>query len=215
MTNTALSAVLTGDLIASRDAKTGRVDEAMKALANAARDFGEEWDLDLRFTRFRGDGWQVHLADPNYVLDAAIFLIARLRAANLSIDTRLSAGIGTVETLGTNDLSDADGFAFYASGEHLEDLSPRRRLAIAGQGIGHWQAAIIELIDHIAMGWTSAQAEAVALSLRSDFPKHEQIAEILGISRQAVQARMAAAGFSFFETALYAFRTYNFEGSNI
>ncbi len=203
-----LSAVLTGDLVASRKAAPATNDRAMQVLETAAQEFGSASDTDLRFTRFRGDGWQVLVRDPQLVLDAVLYFHASLRAAKPDIDTRISAGIGTMGFPGTRDLSDAAGTAFFASGDNL-DNTKKRRFIIGGQGIGIWQNATFLLVEQIAMGWTTAQAQAVALMLIGDFTQ-EDIATRIGVTRQAIQLRLASAGFSALHEARHAFRTYDF-----
>lgn len=212
MNTTGTIAILTGDLIQSRRADGARVAAAFDVLQTAALDFGQAHDLDLRFTRYRGDGWQVALSDPRLTLDAILFFTARLRAAQPKIATRIAAGIGPVETLGTNDLSDGTGPAFFISGDQIDGMSPKRRLTLAGAG--HSYAAIIDLTEFITAGWTAAQAEAVACALQDDQRTHQDIAKILGITRQAVQSRLAGAGFGYFENAIYAIRNHDFTASH-
>ncbi|MDJ0629898.1 MAG: hypothetical protein QNJ44_16690 [Rhodobacter sp.] len=182
----------------------------MDRLRQAAEDYGQEWTMDLRFTRFRGDGWQVYLKKPLYVLDATIYFLAWLRAADLDIETRISVGIGPVDSTGTADLSDASGRAFFVSGDHLDRIPKRRRLVIAGDGIGIWQTSIFDLVEHQTAGWTAAQAEAVALALLHASATHEDLSDRLGITRQAVQSRLAAAGWSALTNPLGAFRGHEF-----
>lgn len=205
-----VSTVITGDLIGSRSVTADALDAAFDTLSTAAADFGQDWGLDLRFTRYRGDGWQVVVTDPHLTLHAILFIIARLRAGHPGINTRLSIGIGPVETFGTHDLSDANGTAFVISGQHLDKMSRKRTLAIAGYGIGATHAAIIGFTEFITSTWTAAQAEAVALAMR-DFPRTQNdIAAELGITRQAVQSRLASAGLAYFENAIHAFRDHDF-----
>ena len=202
-------AVLTGDLIKSRRSDTAAVEAAFDALRRAATDFGQFRDVDLRFTRFRGDGWQV-LTPAHLVLEAMLFVLARLRADPSGIETRISAGIGAVEAIGTANLSDATGTAFFASGDQLDSISPKRKLTLGGSGIDAMQVAIIDLAEFITDGWTAAQAEAVALSLQHPTHTHDDIAKALGITRQAVQSRLAGAGLSFFDNARHAFMNHDF-----
>lgn len=211
MSSQPLAAVLTGDLVASRKAAATETDRAMDALARAARTFGAENDLDLRFTRFRGDGWQVLVDTTALALDAALALLAATLVEDM--ETRISIGIGPVDSRGSADLSDASGRAFFVSGDHLEAIDRHRRLLIAGHGIGPWQVAALDLVDRIASGWTAAQAEAAAHVLRPDPLTQDEIAGRLGITRQAVQSRLAAAGTAYFTNVLKAFRTHDYSGS--
>lgn len=209
MTMVSPIAVLTGDLIQSRNAPAA-ADAAFELLQTAARDFGTIWDTNLRFTRYRGDGWQVVLDRPSLTLDALLFIRARLRAGETGIDTRIAGGIGAADTLGTADLSDANGAAFVTSGHHLDQMSPKRQLALAGQGVTPAQIAIIDLTEFITASWTATQAEAVACALEDHPRKHSDIANALGITRQAVQSRLAGAGYGYFDAALYAIRNHDF-----
>ena len=202
-------AVLTGDLIRSRKASPDRVAATFSLLEEAATAFGAARDMDLRFTRFRGDGWQIALTQPGLCLDALLYLVAVLRAGNHGLGTRISIGIGRCETLGTTDLSDASGTAFFISGNHLDRMSPKRQFALAGTGIGAADIGLLDLAEFIIAGWTPAQAEAFAKMLLSS-ETQETLAAKLGITRQAVQSRLSGAGFSYFENALSAIRTKDF-----
>ena len=110
----------------------------MDVLADAAREIsGWTPGADTRFTRYRGDGWQMHLAEPGLALRAALVLAARLRAADTGLATRAAIGIGRIEDLGTASLADARGPAFEASGHALDRMRYGRRLAIDGEGVTH------------------------------------------------------------------------------
>ncbi len=209
--NLPLHAVLTGDLVDSRKTSATKVDAAMDVLAQASREFGEALNFGLGFTRDRGDGWQVLLNAPQHVLRAMVYLRARLIAADLGLDTRVSAGIGPIESHGTRDLSDATGEAFFISGDHLE-AAKKRRMVLAGAGIGVWQNAVILLADQLISGWSAAQAEAAAIMVLHETTQ-EDIAGRLGITRQAVQLRLAGSGVAALDEAFEAFKTHDYQGS--
>ena len=203
-------AVLTGELVNSRRADSATVAGTFDALEKATSDFGKTLHLDLRFTRFRGDGWQAVLTEPTRILEGTIFLLARLMTTPNSLKTRIGIGVGTATSLGKANLSDADGAAFFTSGTLLDTMSPKRKLALAGETIDASHAAIIDLTEFITNSWTPTQAEAVA-HLMGNYPRtHEKIAAELGITRQAVQSRLAGAGLAYFETAIGAFRHHSF-----
>ncbi len=203
-------AVLTGDIIGSRKSPAKTVDKALAVLADAAQAFGAAHALTLRFTRDRGDGWQVIVNNPELTLRAMTFLRARLIAAGIDLDTRVSAGIGPIESQGTRDLSDATGSAFFLSGDHL-NTAKKRRMVIAGDGIGPWQNAVLSLTDQLVSGWSAPQAEAAALSILHETTQDE-IAQTLGITRQAVQLRLAGSGVAALSEAFEAFKQHNYEG---
>lgn len=197
-------AVLTGDIVSSRKAPPKALEQAFAILQQAAADFGQHQDLDLRFTRNRGDGWQVVLTDPSQCFDAILYIIASLRAGQSGLDTRISVAIAPVDTLGSRDLADANGPAFFIAGDQLDKMPRTTRIAMAN--LGPAQAAIIDMTDHIIARWTAAQAQAVALALLGPAKTQDDIAAHLGITRQAVQNRLASAGFGAFDKARAAMR---------
>ncbi|KAA9008946.1 hypothetical protein [Histidinibacterium aquaticum] len=202
-------AVLTGDIVASEDAGLAATQAALDALRRAAEDFGKDREEDLRFTRFRGDGWQA-MTSHNSFFDATLFLLARLRAEDEEIETRISIGIGEVESSGTRDLSDASGSAFTQSGRGLDAMGRRDRLAISGAGIGPFQRAALALTDYVTSSWTAAQGEAVALSLDPATQTQDDIARRIGVTRQAVQLRLSAAGLPWLAPAREAFASHDY-----
>lgn len=189
-------AILTGDLIGSTKADPAAVEQAMTVLATTAGEVSA-WQADgadTRFTRFRGDGWQMMLTDPALALRAAVTLIARLRASETGLDTRLAVGIGQIDRPGSDDLSDAAGPAFERSGRALDAMKRGDRMAIEGLAPARLQRSLLALIDERLTRWTPEQAEAAALSLRPDSPTLSEIGAKLGISPQAVSYRLTAAG---------------------
>lgn len=201
---TILTAALTGDIIRSRKAPPSALNHAFEILRQAAADFGAQRKLDLRFTRNRGDGWQVVLTDPIHCFDAIIYLIASLRAGQTGLDTRIAAAIAPVEDLGTRDLADASGDAFFVAGDALDTMPRAQQIVIAG--VSTAQTAIVDLTAQISARWTATQAQAVALALLHPDNTHDDIAATLGITRQAVQNRLAGAGFGAFDKARAAMR---------
>lgn len=196
-------AVVTGDLVGSRNSEPKTVEAAMELLKAAAMDIDEWFDHhETRFTRFRGDGWQIHVAEYTHALRATIYIFARLRAAGLAIATRAAIGIGTADSLGTENLADARGTAFEASGRALDNLGRIHRLAIAGEHVTAFHRIIVRLIDELIGRWTKEQAEAVALYIHPDNPTLVEIAARIGITPQAVSYRLNGAGATVLRRAL-------------
>jgi hypothetical protein len=190
-------AVLTGDIIASTTAPAGDVDRLMHWLATALQDAGRDLDLrPPRFTRFRGDGWQAIIDPAPCYLRAVAHLLSGLRLHDIGLDTRIGIGIGAVDRPGTRDLSDASGPAFTLSGHALDTLPRTDRLAIAGPPAPDlaWHMAALETLAHFSARWSREQAEALTHRLVRDDAPLQRLAESLGISRQALSARLAVAG---------------------
>lgn len=193
--SSAIIAVLTGDLIASTDQKASVVDAAMGQI-KAAADAVARWlfNTDTRFTRFRGDGWQICLAEPQFCLRAALFVAATLRAGEFRMQTRISIAIGAADSLGTADLSDASGEAFQLSGRQLDTMSRTANIALTGTGIGDRDRIIARQMFERTSRWTPPQAEAMALYLHPDNPTMLDIASQFGITPQAVNYRLGGGG---------------------
>lgn len=197
-------AVLTGDLIASTQAPD-HLAQAMAALAAATAAFSAFTDLPPRFTRFRGDGWQC-VVPAGCALRAALVVAARLRAGDTGLRTRIAIGIGPADTLGSRDLADAAGTAFTASGRALDHMARGQVWALAGD-IAPWHVALVALAEWHSARWSREQAEAMAIALCSETATQSQIANGLGITRQAWQARLSGAGYGAWRPALRAFES--------
>ncbi|MFN4171495.1 MAG: hypothetical protein ACK4GW_07050 [Pseudorhodobacter sp.] len=197
-------AILTGDLVGSTDAPAGRVSDTMILLAAIAREIGP----DCRFTRHRGDGWQMALTEPGDCLWACLYILARLRADPDALPSRIAAGIGAYHPTDATDLSTAMGPAFTASGRALDQMARGQYLALSGKKteIDRFRKLAFAFAEEHAIRWSKEQAEAMAHALHPDAPTQEQIAQALGISRQAVGLRLKAAGYHVLDQACLAFR---------
>lgn len=203
-----LAAILTGDLIASTD-HPERIDAAMACVAEAAGMMAGWSDTAPRFTRFRGDGWQIRVP-PGLALRAALLVAARLRSASGStgagLATRIAIGIGPLASTGTRDLSDAGGAAFTASGRALDRMARGQAWAIAGEA-PPWAEALVALAEWHSARWSPEQAEAMAVMLAQPELTQLMAASRVGITRQAWQARLSGAGYAAWRPALRAFES--------
>ena len=189
-------AVLTGDLVDSTKRSADQIALAMRAIEAAAAKFST-WHSpakDTRFTRNRGDGWQMVIAEPQYALRAAVVIQGKLIA--LGMESRIFAGIGTTDSLGSSTLADASGEAFVRSGQGLDSMGDAGRIGIDKEGIRPEDQLIAELLGERMGRWTAAQAEAAAMQLASPFKITTlfEIGKELNISPQAVNDRVRGAG---------------------
>lgn len=195
-------AILTGDLIGSTDAPPQAVEAAMAIIAACAT----ELDPASRFTRSRGDSWQLRLSEPGDCLFACLFILARLRAAPDAVATRIAVGIGTEYPTDGPDLSSAMGPAFTLSGRALDKMRRDEVLTLEGAGVDSFQKLCFAFAADQVAQWTTEQAQAMAFVLGPDSPtKHEDIAAELHITRQAVSQRLKAARHKLLEEAILAF----------
>ena len=208
-----LHAVLSGDIVGSRRfADRGpAVRDAIKIAYRACADeFGDELQgVDV----FRGDSWQVLVRSPGLALRIGLLMWALIKSsAELpGADTRLAIGIGGVEFVDRDNLSESQGEAFTLSGEALDSLRDSK-LRMAARVPDSWSddAGLLEpqatldmamaLVDAISRHWTSSQAAAVARALMD--LEQVRIAEELSISQSAVSQTLSSARWSAVEQAV-------------
>lgn len=187
-------AILTGDLIGSTKAGVAAIEATMSVLADTFAKM-DRWPggTPSRFARYRGDGWQAALSPQGRALRASLYIIARLRAADAGLTTRIGIGLGEISDSGA--LTEAHGQAFEDSGHALDSLGRGERLALGGTGPISLHQAIIALVDERTTRWTREQAEAMALYLAPDSQTLAAIAARLDLSTQAIHYRLTGAGY--------------------
>ena len=197
-------AVLTGDIVGSTKATPDAVSQALSSVQSLVEYIatGTPSSTGAHFTRFRGDGWQCVVDDPHLAPRVAIAIMAKLRAAPSGLETRIAISIGSYTTLGSTNLSDANGDVFEKSGRALDNMPKHARIAL------HWDQATrtdtiaLTLISERTSKWSQQQAEAMAQILSPHPPTLAIIAERLGISSQAVSYRLSGAGASAIRRAI-------------
>lgn len=201
-------AVLTGDLVGSSLGSPASLDRAMAALERAVGQLaGWPVGIDPRFTRYRGDGWQVMVRQPAFGLRVALVLLASLRASDGSPASRVALGLGGMDHPGTDSLADAGGSAFVASGRGLDLLRKQQRIAIVGEGVTPLHQGYAPLLNALVRRWSTEQAEAIMLALHPSTPTLAEIARRLGITPQAVNYRLASASGPEVKAALRNWET--------
>lgn len=150
---------------------------------------------------FRGDGWQILLTDPVFVLRAALYFRACLKSRSPSkkIDSRLAIGVGLIDYVPDNRVSAGDGEAFRISGKMLEQMnSPRSgtmRFVMNSDDQGVLLDGIVRMAGAFADAWTARQSLAVTGALQGWSRK--QIGGLWKdtISPQAVGRHLERAGW--------------------
>lgn len=201
------AAVLTGDLINSTDAGQIAIDAAMGAIEAVALNEGRISKQDIRFERFRGDGWQIYSSNPTRAFRLTVLILASLRCRPPLPRTRISVAVGPISALPTQGLASASGEAFTVSGRELDSMPGREHLTFRSHGPGAaWKTAFFTYLKWQSDRWSPEQAEAIALTFRTDPPQPKKLHEELGISRQAFGARLDGAGYEPVWEAEQAFR---------
>ncbi|MEL6513802.1 MAG: hypothetical protein AAFY74_09600 [Pseudomonadota bacterium] len=183
-------AVLTGDIVKSRELPPDGLDKAFAALGDAARRIEAFGGQPALLTQARGDGWQMVTAPP-FVLRASLTLRAAVRALGKEFDTRIGIGTGPGQ-IRSDSLADASGPAFVASGHALDTMRKGGRMAVEDGSQGLRLA--ITLANRIVGGWTSRQAEIALESLRLPRPTQDQLASHFDTTQQTIQQHWDASG---------------------
>jgi hypothetical protein len=198
--NVATFAVLTGDIVASTGLSPARLDAAMETLATATREIsGWRPGLVAGFGRRGGDAWQCAVSAPGLALRAALYFTAVLRREGADLSTRIAIATGQGALPGDADTNRGHGPAFVASGRLLAEIDSHARMAHADGGA---LGAATRLADHVAQGWTPAQARAMSEMMPPGAGPRAAAARRLGITRQAVDQALWAAGFPALDAAL-------------
>lgn len=190
--------VFTGDLIASRRAGSQTLNATIASLELAAAEIGRWNGGASHFTRFRGDGWQVFLAEPRFVLRALVLLFASAKMEKSLTGTRIGIGKGEV-ILRSPSLADAEGSAAELAGEALDGL--KGRAIFGAEGFSPAEGAMLRLGALVAQNWTPAQAEAMFSMLARPQPSQVAVAQRLGIKPASLADRLTNAGFDGLEAS--------------
>ena len=193
-------AVLTGDIVGSRQVPARQLERTRRLVAAGAALFRRRQPRALCGVpeAFRGDAWQLLLREPRWALRVALLMRALLLARN-DVTTRIAIGVGEVEVVNRRRISLSTGEAFVLSGHALDHITgyfdltgalPERAAPLAG-----WFPAMLHLCSGLVRPWTRRQAEIVGLALLLDNPTHEAIAGTLRprVAKQSVTESLAAA----------------------
>lgn len=200
-----LYAVITGDIIGSSrlpEVDRRRLHQVMKrGSAKLHKAFGKAVPLDVDI--FRGDSWQLLVADPIKSLRIGLFYRAfiRVKMQSNKIDTRMSIAVGTIDFIPGNRVSSGDGSAYRRSGAALAKMLRPYRICFEGIEKESEQRlnaveAVVQLIDVLAMNWTEKQAQAITGALQGW--TQEKIAKSWWenpITQQAIGQHLDKAGW--------------------
>lgn len=189
-----IGAIITGDIVDSTKMVADERNFMLRTLQSLPEMLLPLTKIDLEI--FRGDSFQIRVANPVDSLKTALAIRAHIRSFKFSEhnrqwDARLAIGIGTVE-YESGTLATSDGEAYRVSGRGLDSIG-KSRLIIETP----WEDVNKELrvstafADDIISGWTQSQSRVIFQSLITGL-SHAEIGNILGISRQMVDKALRA-----------------------
>lgn len=197
-----MKAVITGDIINSRELPPER---ALKALKIVLDDYGNtpnDWEI------YRGDSFQLLIKQPENSLDIAMRIKASLKS-HKAMDVRMAIGIGKVSFFG-GAITESNGEAFIKSGDRFGQLkSDKVNLAIAtpwpefdDEMNLYFKLALITM-DH----WSKASAEFMDAQLGQGRLSQEELAQLLGIGQSSVSERKKRAHYDELDLLRQRFKT--------
>tara|TARA_R100000027_G_scaffold52103_1_gene40773 strand:- start:3618 stop:4268 length:651 start_codon:yes stop_codon:yes gene_type:complete len=214
MKNMPRYAVLTGDLVRSSSLIPSELEESRAQLIRGVESL-RGWSKDLVVGQaefFRGDSWQLLLADPSFALRTALFLRATMIMGNKT-DTRIGIGIGSASSINPERISLSTGDAFEASGIALDAMSPKvkltLRIASSSPSKPSLLSVVTELCDALIGECTARQSEILRWVLSPNRPTHKEIANQLTppVTQQVVSRSLKSAHWNALQIAVLGFES--------
>jgi hypothetical protein len=205
-------AVLTGDIIHSSRLTPTQLEAVRSSLIGSVNKV-RRWKRGLVKGKpefFRGDAWQLLLADPAMALRVGVFLRASLLARGLA-DSRVAIGLGEVEEISHERVSLSTGQAFVISGKALDRMTRYSNMTIEiPKTVGPfsaWLPVAGHLCDSLIGQWTTRQAELVRAAVNPKEPGSEKIGQSLkpAVSKQAVAKGLSGANWYVIKEAVHLF----------
>jgi hypothetical protein len=172
-----MEAIITGDLINSRQAEPN---EWMPALKKVLKKYGKEpknWEI------FRGDSFQLN-TKPEDALMAAILIKAEIKQWK-NLDVRIGIGLGEI-TYQAAKITESNGTAFLNSGECFEELK-KQTLAIKtpNKDLNTTLNLMIELASLTIDRWTETVAKLIKIKMENPNVNQRDLANLLNKTAQA------------------------------
>ncbi|WP_439152478.1 transcriptional regulator [Winogradskyella sp.] len=184
-----MTSVITGDIIKSRKAISEDLwlNPLKKVLLKLTKDASF-------FDIYRGDSFQLECRNVEDSFRTAVYIKAFLKSIK-DIDARMSIGIGAKDYHGDS-VSESNGEAFIYSGETFETLKKEKqnlKLKTSNEKLNkeinlYFRLALIAMDN-----WTTNSAEIVKLSLEHPNMIQTELAQLVGISQDAVSKRQKRA----------------------
>ncbi|RED45930.1 transcriptional regulator [Seonamhaeicola aphaedonensis] len=184
-----MTSVITGDIIRSRQENPETWITNLKSALSFLSSDNSRWEI------YRGDSFQIEIADISKSFLAAVYLKACIKTIK-GLDVRLAIGIGN-KTYEGKDVTESNGDAFVFSGETLESLKKEKqnlRIKTNNPELDkelnlYFKLALVSM-DH----WTVNSAEVIKLSIENPKALQQELAELIGTKQDAISKRQKRAG---------------------
>ena len=181
-------AVITGDIIQSKQHQPDQYLGRLKQLFKNIGDLIEDWEI------YRGDEFQIEIPKMENALLVALLIKATIKKIS-TLDVRISIGLGE-KTYKGKSVSESNGPAFSYSGEQLSGMKKQKiNLLIKSEDetLDRELNIIMKLGSVIWDNWSEVSAELAIIILQNPHQVQEKIAQRLGIKQAAVSQRYKRA----------------------
>ncbi|MBE91345.1 MAG: hypothetical protein CMF14_00235 [Idiomarina sp.] len=205
-------AVITGDIVNSRNLSSAHYDKLLKQLKDELASF--EASDKATFDIYRGDSFQITFFCPWAALRAAILIRLKLKSNICKIDVRQSIAIGTVKAL-REDVKTSTGQAFILSGKNLDEMKSRRLVfSSENKPLNCHIPIVVKLLDTHLSSLTSMQSEALYFYLMDDSQTHAMLANKLNKSRANTTKILNGSEYLLVADSIHYFETLVHEELN-
>ena len=185
-----MKAVITGDIVNSRQSSPKETLEDLKSVLNTYGESPRDWEI------YRGDSFQLIIPEAKESLNVAINIKAVLKKKQ-ERDGRMGIGIGGV-SYWAQAVTESNGDAFVRSGNCFEKLQSKKiNLAVESPWPEfdeemnlYFQLALMAMDN-----WTPASAEFMVAQLINEDQSQEELAQKLGIGQSSVSDRKKRAHY--------------------
>lgn len=180
-------AVLTGDIINSRQGQTSLWLNQLKSTLNFYGQTPKDWEI------FRGDSFQLK-TNPENALRIALHIKAVIKQVK-PYDVRIAIGLGE-QSYDSKTISESNGTAFVNSGEGFESLK-KQTLTVVSEN-KKWDNTInimINLALLTANSWSNTVAKVISTVIENPEKNQNDIALLLGKSQSTISEALKRGGY--------------------
>ncbi|WP_304144240.1 SatD family protein [Mesoflavibacter zeaxanthinifaciens] len=180
-------AVLTGDIINSRQGQTSLWLNQLKSTLNLYGQTPKDWEI------FRGDSFQLK-TNPENALRIALHIKAVIKQVK-PFDVRIAIGLGE-QSYDSKTISESNGSAFVNSGEGFESLK-KQTLTVVSEN-KKWDNTInimINLALLTANSWSNTVAKVISTVIENPEKNQNDIALLLGKSQSTISEALKRGGY--------------------
>jgi hypothetical protein len=180
-------AILTGDIINSRDGQILDWLQKLKEVLNTYGHSPQQWEI------YRGDSFQL-LTTPKKALITAIHIKAIIKQTK-NQDVRIGIGLGE-ESHKAKRITESNGTAYIHSGESFDSLK-KQTLSIKSNNTERDRLLnlMLNLALLIANNWSSTVAEVITTAIENPNKHQKDIAKLLNKSQSSVSEALKRGGY--------------------